>query len=153
MLSLVLFLPLLGAIGLLAIPAKEEKLIKMGALLVTLATFFCSLPLFMNYDAAKAASGEHFQFVQSWTWLPSLSIGYKVGVDGISLVLVMLVTFLMPIVIVGSVKTIGHRHRDFYVLLLLLEFFMIGAFVARDLFLFYLFWELMVVPMFFIIGV
>ena len=86
-------------------------------------------------------------------WIPSLGIQYAVAVDGISLLLVLLVTFMMPVVVVGSVKAITKKHRDFYVLLLLLESFMLGAFLARDLFLFYMYWELMVVPMYFIIGV
>lgn len=153
MLSLVLFLPLLGAIGLCAIPKAEEKLIKLATLAVSAVTFFASLPLFFGYDAKKAAAGEHFQMVTNLRWIESLGVHYHVGIDGISLVLVMLVTFLVPIVVVSSVKTITFRQRDFYVLLLLLEFFMLGAFVSRDLFMFYLFWELMVVPMFFIIGV
>jgi NADH-quinone oxidoreductase subunit M len=153
LLSLVLFLPLLGAIGLLAIPKQKEKLIKKVTLAVTLATFFFSIPLYFGYDASAAAAGRHFQLGSAHEWIPSLGVRFSIAVDGISLILVMLVTFLTPIVVVGSVKTIAFRQRDFYQLLLALEFFMLGAFVARDLFLFYLFWELMVVPMFFIIGI
>lgn len=150
MLSLVLFLPMIGAFALLAIPRGNHKLIKKMAFLVSAVTFGCSIPLFIGYDAAAS---ELFQLGQSYPWIPSLGISYSVAVDGISLSLLMLVTFLMPIVIVASVKSIEKRHREFYCLLLLLESFMIGAFVARDLLLFYVYWELMVVPMFFIIGI
>ena len=153
MLSLVLFLPLLGALLLLGLPRDNDKLIKKVALAVTLLTFLLSLPLFFSYDVSAAEKGERFQLGSTHEWIPSLGVRYNVAVDGISLVLVMLVTFLSPIVVVGSVKTITHRWREFYILLLVLEFAMIGAFVARDLFMFYLFWELMVVPMFFIIGI
>lgn len=141
---------MLGALALLVVPRDNHKLVKKTALLVSLATLGCSIPLFGAYDAT---STELFQLGQTFSWIPSLGISYSVAVDGISLTLVMLVTFLIPIVIVASVKTIEMRHREFYCLLLLLESFMIGAFVARDLLLFYVYWELMVVPMFFIIGI
>ena len=150
MLSLVLFLPLLGAVLLLGIDKRKEKLVKQAALAVTMATFVLSVPLFFQYDET---SGDRYQLVNEAEWIPSLGIRYAVGLDGISLVLTLLVTFLMPIVVVASVKTILSRQRDFFIILLLLETFMIGAFAARDLFLFYVFWELMVVPMFFIIAV
>ena len=149
MLSVVLFLPLLGALGLLLVDKSNDKLVKKLALVVTLATFACSVPLFFQYDAG----GDLFQHEVRAEWMPSLNVEFSIGVDGISLLLVLLVTFLMPIVVVGSVKSIETRCRDFYVLLLLLECFMIGAFVARDMFLFYMFWELMVVPMYFIIAI
>ena len=150
MLSLVLFLPLIGAIGLLWIDKSNEKLIKQFALAVTLVTFFLSLPLYFRYEVDGSSV---FQLADSYDWIASFGIKYAVAVDGISLLLVLLVTFMMPIVVIGSVKSISTRHREFFILLLLLESFMIGAFVARDLFLFYVFWELMVVPMYFIIGI
>ncbi|MCA9319448.1 MAG: NADH-quinone oxidoreductase subunit M [Planctomycetes bacterium] len=150
MLSLVIFLPLIGALGLLAIPRTQEKTIKLAAFAVTMVTFLLSLPLWFGYEA----EGEQlFQLANLATWIPSLGVEYSVAVDGISLLLVMLVTFMMPIVVVGSVKSITKRHQEFYCLILALESFMLGAFCARDLFLFYVFWELMVVPMYFIIGV
>ncbi len=149
MLSCVLFLPMVGALALLAIDRSKERLIKKVAFGFTLATFFASVPLYFEYDAG----GALFQLGQDCDWIPSLGIRYSVAVDGISLLLALLVTFMMPIVVIGSVKSITNKHRDFYVLLLLLEGFMLGAFLARDLFLFYMFWELMVVPMYFIIGV
>ncbi len=150
MLSLVLFLPLFGALMLLLVDKSNEKLIKYGAFAVTVATFLMSIPLYGAYEAGGASL---FQLEESADWIPSLGIRYAVAIDGISLLLVLLVNFLMPIVVVGSVKSITRRYRDFYVLLLLLQSFMLGAFMARDLFLFYMFWELMVVPMYFIIGV
>jgi NADH-quinone oxidoreductase subunit M len=153
LLSLVLFLPLLGALAVLCVPKDNDKTIKKLALAATLLTFLLSLPLFFSYDVKAAEAGTRFQLGSTHEWIPSLGVRYSVAVDGISLVLVMLVTFLSPIVVVGSVKTITHRWREFYFLLLALEFAMIGAFVARDLFMFYIFWELMVVPMFFIIGI
>ncbi len=150
MLSLVIFLPLFGALFILAAPSLEEKRIKWVALAVTILDFLVSLPLWFRYDGD---SGVLFQLGQSAEWIPSLGIRYEVALDGISLLLVLLVTFIMPLVVVGSVKTITRRHREFYTLLLALQTFMLGAFAARDLFLFYMFWELMVVPMFLIIGI
>ncbi len=149
MLSLVLFLPMAGALALLAIDRSKEKLIKKVALATTLATFFASVPLYFHYEAGA----DLFQLTETCAWIPSLGISYAVGIDGISLLLCLLITFMMPIVVIASVKTITKKHRDFYILLLLLESFMLGAFMARDLFLFYMFWELMVVPMYFIIGI
>ncbi|MFT7619036.1 MAG: NADH-quinone oxidoreductase subunit M [Planctomycetota bacterium] len=149
MLSFVLFLPMAGALALLLIDRSNERLIKKVALGISLTTFLASVPLYFDY----VAGSDLFQLGQSCDWIPSMGIQYSVAVDGISLLLILLVTFMMPIVIIGSVKSITSRQRDFYVLILMLETFMLGAFMARDMFLFYTFWELMVVPMYFIIGV
>jgi NADH-quinone oxidoreductase subunit M len=91
--------------------------------------------------------------VEKWDWLPVLGISYAVGIDGISFWLVLLTTFLMPIAILGSFKAVEHRHKEYYFLLLLLETGMLGAFVTLDLFLFYVFWEAMLIPMYFLIGI
>ena len=93
------------------------------------------------------------QMVVDAAWLPSLGISYKIGIDGISLFLVMLVTFLTPITILGCFNPIEERVKEFFIAMLLLETAMIGAFMSLDLFLFYVFWEAMLIPMYFMIGI
>ena len=93
------------------------------------------------------------QFEQSVPWIPSLGVQYHVGIDGISLFLVLLTTVLTPIAILSSWNSIEKRVREYYLFMLMLETGMIGVFVALDLFLFYVFWEVMLVPMYFLIGV
>ncbi len=146
--SLITFLPLFGAIALLFFPAKNHALIRNFSLLLSTAVFAVSLLLLRGFD-----TNPLMQFVVNVPWVPTLGISYKVGVDGISLFLILLVTFLMPITILGCYGSITERVKEFFVCMLLLETAMIGAFVALDLFLFYVFWEIMVIPMYFMIGI
>jgi NADH-quinone oxidoreductase subunit M len=149
LLSIITFLPLLGAVVLALLPKDNTVLIKQVALAVACLGFIVSLPLVLLWDDADAG----MQFVEKVAWVKSLGISWHLGVDGISLWLVMLTTFLGPIVILGSWTAVEGRHREFFIHLLALQTFMLGAFVAQNLAVFYLFWELMLVPMFFLIGI
>lgn len=149
LLSIITFLPLLGAAVLAFLPKDNTVLIKQVALAVAFAGFIVSLPLYFLWDDASAG----MQFVEKANWVASLGISWHLGVDGISLWLVLLTTFLGPIVILGSWTAVEGRHREFFIHILMLQTFMLGAFVAQNLAVFYLFWELMLVPMFFLIGI
>jgi NADH-quinone oxidoreductase subunit M len=148
MVSTITFLPLLAAILMLFMAKEEEELARRFALGASLLTFIVSLGLLWNFDGGKA----DFQFVERARWIPDFGIDYYVGVDGISLFLVLLTTFLMPIVLLAS-WDIQKRVKEYFVVFLVLETGMIGALVALDLFLFYVFWEVMLIPMYFLIGV
>ncbi len=148
-LSLMLFLPLLGMILLFLFPKEKERAIKDSALAVTAATFLLSLVVFFQFDGSLSA----MQMVEKRAWLPGYGITYFLGVDGISLWLVMLTTFLMPLTILASYSYITKNVKEYMVFMLLLETGMLGVFLALDLFLFYIFWELMLIPMYFLIGV
>jgi NADH-quinone oxidoreductase subunit M len=148
-LSLVVFLPLLGAFLLLMVGREQIRSLRGLAFLTSLATFVVSLPLPFAYDRTTAA----VQFAERASWIPSIGVTYFFGLDGISLWLVMLTTFLSPIAILCSFEAIKHRAKEYYVFMLLLQTGMLGVFVALDFFLFYVFWEVMLVPMYFLIGV
>jgi NADH-quinone oxidoreductase subunit M len=148
-LTIITFLPLLGAIFLLFVPRERESFHRNFTLALTLAVFILSLPVFFQFDASSAA----FQFEEKADWFPSLGISYHLGVDGISLLMVMLTTFLTPIVILSSWTAITRRVKEYMIVFLMLETGMLGVFLALDLFLFYIFWEGMLIPMYFIIGV
>jgi NADH-quinone oxidoreductase subunit M len=145
-LNALLVLPLVGALAILALPERRAKHV---ALAVALAEFLVSIGLWWAFE--PGLTSMQFRF---WApWIPSFGIAYHVGVDGISLFMVLLTTFTMPLAILGSFKYITERERGFYSLMLVLTTGMIGVFVALDLFLFYVFWEVMLIPMYFIIGV
>jgi NADH-quinone oxidoreductase subunit M len=145
-LSSLLLIPAGGALVIWAAPARAAKRV---ALAVTLLEFVVSLGLWWAYDPA----GPTMQ-VGGWLpWIPAWGIDYRVGVDGISLFMVLLTTFMMPLAVLGSWSGIARREKAYYALLLVLTTGMIGVFVALDLFLFYVFWEIMLIPMYFIIGV
>jgi NADH-quinone oxidoreductase subunit M len=147
-LTFVTFVPLLGAFLVAALPERNPTLIKQSALVIAVVGFFVSLPL-LGYDGSTAA----IAFAERYPWVESLGISWHLGIDGISLWLVMLTTFLGPIVVLGAWNSVGVRHREFFFHLLALQTFMLGAFVAQNLAVFYVFWELMLIPMFFLIGV
>ncbi|HEY6004127.1 MAG TPA: NADH-quinone oxidoreductase subunit M [Anaeromyxobacter sp.] len=151
LLTAVVFLPLLGALALVLVPRDESGQHRALALTVSLATFLVSLGLWIGFDASPGAA--EFQFEQRLPWMPSLGIGYHVGLDGVALLLVMLTTVLGPIVILSAWKAIQERVKEFMIALLVLETAMIGTFAALDLVLFYVFWELILVPMYLLIGV
>jgi NADH-quinone oxidoreductase subunit M len=146
--SLLLLLPLIGAVVLLLIPRQQRQTLLTLALLASIAAFVWSLRLFQTFDTG---AGE-MQFVERIPWMPAFGIGYIVGIDGISLFLVLLTTFLMPLAIVAS-WPVQDRIKEYLFFMLVLETGMLGAFVALDLFLFYVFWEVMLVPMYFLIGI
>lgn len=147
-LSLVIFLPMIGGLALLLIPRRWGRGLLSTALAVSLATFLLSLGILREFD--PTASG--LQFVERHPWIPSYGIHYFVGIDGLSLFLFLLTTFLGPIVILAS-WTVRERIKEYLFFMLVLETGMLGTFAAMDLFLFYVFWEVMLVPMYFLIGV
>jgi NADH-quinone oxidoreductase subunit M len=149
LLTLVTFLPAVGAAVVLLLPRRQEPLTKLLALATTVVTFGVSLPLYFGFDATSA----DYQFVEQVAWIPSLGVSYHLGVDGISVLLVLLTTFLMPLVILSSWASIESRWKEFAITMLLLEAGMVGVFVSLDLFLFYVFWEAMLIPMYLIIGI
>src|SRR5436190_1451676 len=144
-LTVLLAWPLVAAAIVLVAP---ERWAKHLALVATLLEFALSVPLWWRFVPANG-----MQFTQVFAWIPAWGIHYRVGVDGISLFLVLLTTFLTPLSVLGSYQYITKRERAFYALLLVLTTGMIGVFVALDLFLFYVMWEVMLIPMYFIIGV
>ncbi|MGE0353573.1 MAG: NuoM family protein [Gemmatimonadales bacterium] len=141
-----ILLPLAGMVPILLAPARLARRIALG---VTLLEFLLSAGLWWAYDPAQAA----MQFRATADWLPDWGIAYRVGIDGISLFMVLLTTGLMPLCVLGSWKYITEREPGYYALLLLLTTGMIGVFVSLDLFVFYVFWEVMLIPMYFIIGI
>ena len=147
LLSVVTFLPLAGAVLIAFLNADAKGNARWIALWTTLITFFVSLLIWYNFD--KSSSG--FQFVEEYAWLGPLK--YKMGVDGISMLFVILTTFLMPITILASWESVEHRVKEYMIAFLVLETLMIGVFCALDLVLFYLFFEAGLIPMFLIIGV
>jgi len=149
LLTALIFLPLAGAVILLFFPRERERLVRHAAFAVTLAEFLLSLPVAVNFDSGTAA----MQFVSRAEWLPRYGVSYHVGVDGISLWLVMLTTFLMPLTILSTYRAVERYVKEFMVFMLVLETAMVGVFCALDLFLFYIFWELVLIPMYFLIGV
>jgi NADH-quinone oxidoreductase subunit M len=149
LLSWVLFTPLIGMGVLLLIPASKKNLIRIWANLAALAGFLVSLPLVFGFD--KNADG--FQFVERADWIPALGVHYAIGIDGISLLLVMLTTVIGVIAILSSWNAIQERTKEYYAMFLLQQVGMIGVFVSLDFFMFFVFWEMVLVPMYFIIGV
>ena len=148
-LTIITFLPLAGAVFLLFVNREKVSFVKNFTFFLTLAVFLLSLPIFFKFDAASSG----FQFEERVSWIPNLGISYHLGVDGISLLMVMLTTFLTPIVILSSWTAITQRVKEYMIVFLMLETGMLGVFTALDLFLFYIFWEGMLIPMYFIIGV
>ena len=148
-LTLTIFLPLAGAIVLLFIPRRAEIAIKIVALIAALAALIVSLPLFFQFGV----SNPEMQFVERFEWIPTLGVYYQVGIDGISLFLVLLTTFLTVLCIYGSFGVVKDKLKAYMFCFLFLETGMLGVFCALDLFLFYIFWESMLIPMYFIIGV
>src|SRR5690606_12909558 len=150
-LSVITFLPLVGALFILLIRGEEEivnRNARQVALWTTLITFVLSLTLWFGFDRSTAA----FQFVERVEWI-SGAIAYHMGVDGISVLFVLLTTFLMPLCILASWEAITTRVREYMIAFLILETLMIGVFCALDLVLFDLFFEGGLIPMFLIIGV
>jgi NADH-quinone oxidoreductase subunit M len=145
-LSLLLILPLAGSIGCLVV---KEEASRHVALVTSIAAFLISLPLFWTFRSGTAA----LQNYVSVPWIGAWGIGYTVGIDGISILMVLLTTFVTPLAVLGSYSYIQQKQRAYYAMLMLLLAAMIGVFIALDLFLFFLFWEIMLIPMYFIIGV
>ncbi|HET8902004.1 MAG TPA: NADH-quinone oxidoreductase subunit M [Holophagaceae bacterium] len=148
-LLLATFLPLLGALVLLLVPKENTKAFKQGALIAMTLSFIVGLAFWFGYDR----SSDAVQWAHSWDWMPSLGIKFSIGMDGISLLLWLLTAFLGPIAALCSFEAIEERQKEYYIWLLVLQTSMLGVFIAQDMFLFYIFWEVMLVPMYFLIGI
>jgi NADH-quinone oxidoreductase subunit M len=149
-LSIIAYIPLVGALAIVfLIPKEKTGLIKAFATVVAGLDFLVSVPLWFAFQRGQAG----YQFVEHSSWIPSLGVEYRFGIDGISLLLLLLTTFVGFIAVYCSYTAITERQKEYYVLLLLLQTFMIGTFCCLDFFLFYVFWEIMLVPMYFLIGV
>ncbi len=154
LLTLIVFLPLVGAIAALVAGDRRGRragAVRVVALAASLVVFALTLILWARFNPSDQA--PEFQFVQHYDWIPSFGISYFVGIDGISLFLVVLTGFLTPIALLSSWGSVTQRVREFSFFVLALEAGMLGVFVSLDLFLFYLFWDAMLVPMYFLIGV
>ena len=152
LLSLLTFLPLAGCAIILAVRGDEAVVAsnaRWTALWTSLIVFALSLLLWVRFDQADGG----FQFVESLSWLPSIGITYKMGVDGISVLFVLLSTALTPICILASWESIQTRVREFMIAFLVLETMMVGMFCALDFVVFYIFFEGVLIPMYLIIGV
>jgi NADH-quinone oxidoreductase subunit M len=152
LLSLSVALPIVGALILLLIPnadSRRDGVMRWAALAVSVLVFGLTLALWAGFDPAS----PEFQFVERRPWVPAFGIEYYVGIDGISLLLVVLTAFLTPIALLSSWEGVARKVKEFSIFLLLLEAAMIGVFVSLDLFLFYVFWDAMLVPMYFLIGI
>jgi NADH-quinone oxidoreductase subunit M len=162
-LSIITFTPLLGAMVLAVIPSHQVKLIRRVALGFALVAWVMSLGLLAAFAFAPASSNiipfasgfgaTSFQFIEAHNWIPTFGIQYKVGIDGLSVLMVVLTTTLSWISILASFAPIKDRVKGYMISFLILEVGMIGVFVALDLFLFYIFWEIVLVPMYLIIGI
>ena len=149
LLSLILLVPLVGAIILLFVDRRRDDTIRWIANIVASLGFLVSLPLWFWYDSAN----PDWQFVERAPWIPSIGAEYFLGVDGFSSLLVLLTTLMGMIAILSSWTAITERVKEYYIFLLLLQTGMIGAFITLDFLLFFLFWEVMLVPMYFLIGI
>jgi NADH-quinone oxidoreductase subunit M len=148
LLSVLIAAPVAAAVVIALLPRESENLQRLVGLAASLAIFIVSLQLVFDF-----VPGPGFQFEHQSSWIRAYRISYHIGIDGISLWLVILTTFLTPLALLGSWTSIDHRVKEFGVFMLLLEAAMIGVFCALDLFLFYIFWEAMLIPMYFLIGI
>src|SRR5262252_4027265 len=148
-LSIILFTPLAGALILLLVNKRNENAIRWIANIVTLIGFAVSVPLWFWYQP----SGDQFQFIERADWIPSIGARYFLGVDGLAVLLILLTTMMGFIAVLSSWTAITERVKEYYIFLLVLQTGMLGAFMSLDFLLFFLFWEVMLVPMYFLIGI
>jgi NADH-quinone oxidoreductase subunit M len=149
LLSVITFLPGIAGLGLLFVPRRSVRALRIASLAIAIVTFVLSLPLYVGFDAGAIG----YQFEENRRWMPTFGVSYHVGIDGISLLLVLLTTFLMPLALASTWGVIDDRFKEFVTTMLVLETGMLGVFVSLDLFLFYVFWEAMLIPMYLIIGI
>jgi NADH-quinone oxidoreductase subunit M len=147
-LSVVLFTPLAGLLVLLLIPSNNKKAVRLWANIASLAGLLVSIPLVVYFDRTK-----DFQFVERAAWIPSIGASYHIGIDGFGLLLVMLTTLLGFLSILSSWNAVQDRLKEYYAFFLLLQTGMLGVFMALDFLLFFVFWETVLVPMYFIIAI
>ena len=154
LLTLAITLPIIGALALMVIPNRDgskDGLIRWLALAISLLAFAVTLVLWAGFDLSPSAPA--FQFVERAAWIPQFAIEYYLGIDGLSLMLIVLTGFLTPISLLSSWHSIENKVKEFSILMLLLEASMIGVFCALDIFLFYVFWDFVLIPMYFMIGI
>ena len=154
LLSIVIWLPVVGAVLLLLISNRDgqrDGLIRQVTFAVSVLTFGATLALWAGFDSSAMA--EEFQFVERMPWIAAFNIDYYLGIDSISLMLIVLTGFLTPIALLSSWESIDKKVKEFSIFMLLLETSMLGVFAALDLFLFYVFWDFVLIPMYFLIGV
>jgi len=149
LLNLVLFLPLAGIALLVAVPPGQERQMRGISFWVMVVQFVLTAWLYVQFDAHVAG----LQFETRLPWIPDWGVYYQIGLDGYNILLVLLTAFLGPLVVAGAFTAVTKDVKLFYSMVFLIQFAMLGAFVAQDLFLFYLFWETMMIPMFLIIGI
>jgi NADH-quinone oxidoreductase subunit M len=154
MLSLIVFLPLIGALLVLVAGGRgdnhdREPLVRNIALVTSLVTFAATLLLWWRFDPSSAA----YQFEERHAWIPAFGIQYYIGIDGISLLLIVMTAFLTPLALLSSWKSVHRNVKAFSFFMLALETSMLGVFASIDLFLFYIFWDAMLIPMYFLIGI
>src|SRR5947209_9157107 len=147
-LSIVLFTPIVGLLVLLFIPSSNTRAVKLCANAAAFAGFLVSLPLVFNFDSAK-----DYQFVEKGPWIASLGATYHLGIDGLGLLLVMLTTVIGFLAILSSWNAVQDRLKEYYTFFLIQQTGMLGVFMALDFLLFFVFWETVLVPMYFIIAV
>src|SRR5467141_2431935 len=148
-LSIILFTPAIGALLILLINKQNESAIRWVANIAALLGFVVSVPLWLWFDPQAA----DFQFIERAQWIPSVGAEYFLGVDGLSTLLILLTTMMGFIAVLSSWTAITERVKEYYIFLLVLQTGMLGAFMALDFLLFFLFWEVMLVPMYFLIGI
>lgn len=149
LLTVLTFFPLLGTFALLLLRGDDHLWIRRLALVTSAIEFILSLLLLRGFDLGNGG----YQLEEVYSWIPNLHIHYHMGIDGISLFLVLLTTFLTPLAVLCSWNSIHEHIKEFFAMLLVLEMGMIGVFCSLDLFLFFLFWEVMLIPMYFLIGI
>ncbi len=147
LLDIVIFAPLAGAVLIGVAPTRDARVLRISALAVSIGVFILSVGVLLGFDPADPG----FQLGSALSWIPEWGIGYETGIDGVSLWMVLLTTFLMPLAVLAS-WSINRRAKAYFVFFLALETGMLGVFCALDMFLFYLFWEATLVPMYFLIG-
>lgn len=148
LLASIIFLPAIAGAIILLIPSRQERVFKAIGLLTSLAVFLLSIPVFLWFSPHSG-----FQFERNIPWVPEFGIRFHIGIDGLSLLLIMLTTFLTPLVILGAFISIKDHLREYISAFLFMETFMLGTFASLNLFLFYIFWEGMLIPMYLIIGI
>src|SRR3989442_13054017 len=150
-LSVILFTPLVGMVALLFIPGEKKDTIRWWSNIVMFAGFLATLPLVFWFS--HETPDRQFKFIEQHDWIQSIGAQYFRGIDGISFLLIMLTTVLGFLSVLSSWSAIEERVKEYYAMFMLLQVGMLGVFMSLDFFLFYVFWEVMLVPMYFIIGV
>src|SRR3989449_7341030 len=149
LLSVVAYTPMVGALLLLFVNKESKNFIRWFANIVAGLGFLVSLPLLTQFDV----NADGFQFLERASWIPAIGVEYYFGIDGISLLLIILTTGLGFLAVLSSWTAIEERVKEYYIFMLLLQTGMLGVFMSLDFFLFYVFWEVMLVPMYILIGV